>query len=48
MFPVRYELNSYILFRRNFVFKGLNFNILYNYDCITYDYYYLLLLVGWD
>jgi hypothetical protein len=24
MFPVKYELNSYILFRRNFVFKGLN------------------------
>jgi hypothetical protein len=23
MFPVRYELNSYILFRRNSVFKGL-------------------------
>jgi hypothetical protein len=24
VFPVRYELNSYILFRRNFVFKGLS------------------------
>jgi hypothetical protein len=24
MFPVRYELNSYIIFRRNSVFKGLN------------------------
>jgi hypothetical protein len=23
VFPVRYELNSYILFRRNTVFKGL-------------------------
>jgi hypothetical protein len=23
MFPVRYELNSYIIFRRNSVFKGL-------------------------
>jgi hypothetical protein len=23
VFPVRYELNSYILFRRNSVFKGL-------------------------
>jgi hypothetical protein len=23
MFPVRYELNFYILFRRNSVFKGL-------------------------
>jgi hypothetical protein len=23
MFPVRYELNSYILFKRNSVFKGL-------------------------
>jgi hypothetical protein len=23
MFSVRYELNSYILFRRNLVFKGL-------------------------
>jgi hypothetical protein len=24
VFPVRYELNSYILFRRNSVFKGLS------------------------
>jgi hypothetical protein len=24
VFPVRYDLNSYILFRRNSVFKGLN------------------------
>jgi hypothetical protein len=24
MFPVRYELNVYIIFRRNFVFKGLS------------------------
>jgi hypothetical protein len=24
VFPVRYELNSYILLRRNSVFKGLN------------------------
>jgi hypothetical protein len=23
VFPVRYELNLYMLFRRNFVFKGL-------------------------
>jgi hypothetical protein len=28
VFPVRYELNSYILFRRNSVFKGLILNIL--------------------
>jgi hypothetical protein len=27
VFPVRYELNSYILFRRNFVFKGLKGDI---------------------
>jgi hypothetical protein len=27
VFPVRYELNSYILFRRNSVFKGLRVKI---------------------
>jgi hypothetical protein len=28
VFPVRYELNSYILFRGNSVFKGLNGRII--------------------
>jgi hypothetical protein len=30
VFPVRYELNSYILFRRNSAFKGLILNILHD------------------
>jgi hypothetical protein len=28
VFPVRYELTFYILFRRNSVFKGLKVNII--------------------
>jgi hypothetical protein len=31
VFPVRYELNSYILFGRNSVFKGLIKSIKLNY-----------------
>jgi hypothetical protein len=29
VFPVRYELNSYIKFRRNSVFKGLTLSFVY-------------------
>jgi hypothetical protein len=36
VFPVRYELNSYILFRRNSVFKGL---IACNFYCLMAQNY---------
>jgi hypothetical protein len=45
VFPVRYELNSYILFRRNSVFKGINatglcsFNYYHELVCFVYNFH---------
>jgi hypothetical protein len=58
VFPVRYDLNSYILFRRNSVFKGLKYFLLnvknntkamiHLFELLTSCQYLMKFLISWQ